>query len=451
MIKSLALVLLIAFGPTLCAQPVHVTLPSGTQLPVSIPGHLPMRVGQPLRAELLYPVYRDNDLILPAHTVVTGTVVALAPDHARRIKSRLRGDFTPFYTPVVRFDAIVAPDGTRTSILTGEATGGAPVYRVVRDPASEGGLIHHLFGQLRQQADDTIQSIIGPNKGDRFIQFLYNQLPYHPQRISSGTAWTVETAAPLQIAALLAPPALPPPPSGHLRLIHPTPPAVSVANSASEEHPTWVLQAYLDQPISSETSTANQPIRATVAEPVLNPDGSVAVPQGAVLTGTVTQARPARRFACVGTLRFNFSELTLPNQQAQTVRTTLTGADSSTAQALNINAEGQASPKTENKVAVPAILLFLASRPLDRDGGRNHHMFGKDAVASGSLGLISFIVGTAAQQPNLASGLGYYSTALSIYPRWIAKGAPVTFPKNTRIVIQTTGTRSTALKPANAP
>lgn len=410
-----------------------------------------MRAGQPLRAELLYPVYRDNRMVLPAHTVVTGTVLALTPDPTRRVKSRLRGDFTPFHTPVVRFDAIVAPDGTRIPVVTGEASGGAPVYRVVRDPDAEGSLFHRLFIQARQQADDTVQTFIGPDKGDRFAQFILNQLPYHPERISGATAWTVETSAPLTMAAALpAPPAPPPPLPGHLRLVHPAPPAAARPEAANEEHPTWILQAYLDQPLSSEVSIANQTIHATVAEPVLNPDGSVAVPEGAVLSGTVTQARPSRRFARVGVLRFNFSQLTLPNQAPQTVRTTLTGADSSSAQALNINAEGQATPKTENKVIVPAILLLLAARPLDRDGGREHHMLGKEAVASGSLGLISLIVGTAAQQPNLAAGLGYYSAALSIYPRWIAKGAPVSFPKDTRVVIQTTGTRSAALKPATA-
>ena len=456
MTLRLALLSLLALAPSvLRAQaspsPGPITLPPGTQLPVSIPDHVPLRVGQPLRAELLYPVYLDNRLVLPAGTVVTGTVLALTPDHARRVKSRLRLDFTPFHTPVVRFDSIVAPDGTRTPISTDEATGGAPVYRVVRDPNAGGSLFHRLFAQARQQADDTVQTFLGPNKGDRFVQFVYNQLPYHPERISSATAWTVETSAPLTLAAaLLPPPVVPPPPPGHFRLVHPAPPAKATAQSANEEHPTWILQAYLDQPLSSEFSTANQAIHATVAEPVLNPDGSVAVPEGAVLSGTVTQARPARRFARVGVLRFNFSQLTLPNQAPQTVRTTLTGADSSSAQALNINAEGQATPKTENKVVIPAILLLLAARPLDRDGGRDHHMFGKEAVASGSLGLISLIVGTAAQQPNFAAGLGYYSAALSIYPRWFSKGAPVSFPKDTRVVIQTTGTRSAALKPATA-
>ena len=50
-------------------------------------------------------------------------------------------------------------------------------------------------------------------------------------------------------------------------------------------------------------------IRAVVAEPVVNGDGSVAVPQGAVMTGTVSEARPARRLGRAGTLVFAFNKI----------------------------------------------------------------------------------------------------------------------------------------------
>lgn len=74
-------------------------------------------------------------------------------------------------------------------------------------------------------------------------------------------------------------------------------------------------------------------------------------------------------------------------------------------------------------------------------------MAGKDATASSGIGLITLIVEVAAQQPNFAVGIGMYSAAVSIYPRYFGKGAKVAFPKDTRIVIQTTATRSVSLKP----
>jgi hypothetical protein len=61
--------------------------------------------------------------------------------------------------------------------------------------------------------------------------------------------------------------------------------------------------------MSSAASIAGESIEATVAEPVRNPDGSIAVPQGSILMGTITEAQPARSFARAGKLRFNFRQI----------------------------------------------------------------------------------------------------------------------------------------------
>ena len=396
-----------------------------------------MHVGQPIRAELLYPVYVDNQLVLPVKTIVTGAVVSLTPDRHRRIQARLRGDFTPFHTPVVRFNAIQPPTGPPITIETTDAREGAPIYRIAPTPPVKGGLLGQYYAIARQTMRDTWSTLTGPGKGDRFVQFIYSQLPYHPERIARATAWTVETSASASLTPIPAPP----------ESLAAAPPAP--VSAAQDAPPTWVIQAYLDSAISSKDSATNQKIQATVAEPVLNPDGSVAVPQGAILSGTITQARPARHFDRAGVLRFNFSQLILPNQQPQTVRTTLAGADSGSPRQLAMDSEGEVKPKPQDKIVIPALLLLAAARPLDQDhdGGNGiGHQFGKDAVASNGIGLIGFIVGTAARQPNFAAGLGYYSAAVAIYPRYIGRGAEVSFPKNTRIVVQTTATRSSALK-----
>ena len=106
-----------------------------------------------------------------------------------------------------------------------------------------------------------------------------------------------------------------------------------------------------------------------------------------------------------------------------------------------MNAEGEVQPKPQDKVIMPLLMLFIATRAGDSE---HHHdndgMAGKDATSSSGLGLISIIVGTASQGPGVALGIGFYSAALSIYPRYFGKGAPVAFPKDTRIVIQTTAT-----------
>jgi len=58
---------------------------------------------------------------------------------------------------------------------------------------------------------------------------------------------------------------------------------------------------------------------------------------------------------------------------------------------------------------------------VDKDDGASG-AFGKNAVASNSLGVIGFIVGTAAGQRNIAACIGYYGAAISIYERWIKRG-----------------------------
>lgn len=431
------------------AQATQFTIPAGTALPLATPANLPMRAGTPIRAELLYPVYADNQLVLPAKTVLSGTIVALKPDHSRRVAGRLRVDFTPFHTPIVHFDSILPPDGPPIPISAGDATDGAPVYRVVPRPTPKGGIVGQYVNFAVQGVRSTVQTFTGPDKGDRFKQFIFNQLPYHPERIAKQTAWTIETSAPVTLAAVAAPPVLPPPPTPNGRVARflapdPPPPPVVASDNA------WLLEAFLDQDISSETSHPGDAIHATVAKPVFNRDGSIAVPEGSLLTGTVAQARPSRKFARAGTLRFNFTQIKLPGEETQSVRASLAAADSSSDRQLAMDSEGQVKEKPQDKILVPALLLLLASRPLDREhhdaagGGRGA---GRDAVASGGLGLISLIVGTAAQQPNLAAGIGYYTAALSIYPRFIAKGTKIAFRKDTRIVLQTTPTHSTAMRP----
>jgi hypothetical protein len=103
-LRSFVLLFLIAVGPGLLAQETSIQIPADTPLPVQLGKHVPMRKGAPLECRLLYSVYAQNQLAIPAGTVLRGSVVALNSDRSRRIHSRLWGDFTPFHIPVVHFD-----------------------------------------------------------------------------------------------------------------------------------------------------------------------------------------------------------------------------------------------------------------------------------------------------------------------------------------------------------
>jgi hypothetical protein len=412
-----------------CQTPA-ATLPQGTPLPVSIDDHLPMHAGQQIHAHLIYPVYVDNTLILPAETVVTGTVTELHANRSQRNNARLNGDFTPFHKPVVGFTGITLPDGTSLPLITSTATDGAPVYRLVAPPPRKGGFIRKQYDAGMQILHGQLEVLTAPHKGDRLLQLFYHQLPYHPERIESGTAWTVETKAPIEI----------PKQPSFVTSAKPEKPA------ATEPHQSWLIQAYLGEELNSATAKSGQPVKATVAEPIYNPDHTIAVPEGATLIGQVTRAKSARSFGRAGALGFDFDQLLLPDGQKQRVQSQVKGVDAASSTDLQMNSEGNVQPKPQDKLVVPLILAFLATRPLDEDGDLQG---AKNFVGSNGFGLAGNIIGWAGGSRNIAAGIGAYGTALSLYRRWIANGHQVVFPRDTRIVLQTTPRKSAVLKPAS--
>jgi hypothetical protein len=450
MIRRLALISAFALSPlSVLGQTAPGVVPAGTPLAVAIDRNYPMRAGEVVRGHLLYPIYADNTLLLPKGTVVTGSVVELLSDRSRRIRAELGGDFTPFHKPQVQFTLIVLPDGATVPLSSGAAATGTQIYRAVAPPPAKGGFIRQEFNSGLSAARGDVAAFTAPGKGDRLLQFIYGRLPYHPQRIESGTSWTIETTASLDIPAQPAPP--PPPPVVPRRKPHfweePTPPA----QAAAADTGAWIVQATLEDTVSSETSKDGQAIKAVVAEPIFNPDHTIAVPQGATLVGVVTRAKPARKFGRTGVLSFRFSQLILPDAETQTVETRLTGADS--AQDIALGSEGEVKSKPQDKIAIPLFLALLAARPLDQDhhGAAYENGTGKNAVGGAAgLGLVGTIVGIAGGSPYAAAGIGYWGAGRAFYDRWIARGQKITFARDTRIVVQTTPRRAAPIKP-NAP
>jgi hypothetical protein len=405
-----------------------------------------MRIGEPIRAHLLYPIYAKDTLLLPKDIVVTGTVIGLLADHKRRLDAALGGDFTPFHIPDVCFDQIVLANGVTVSLAAGRAIDGTSIYRAAAAPAAKGGFLRRQLDSGLNAARSDLAFYIAPGKGDRFLRFLYGRLPYHPQRIEEGTSWTIETTAAVDLPA--QPASLPPDNTAPVHKHHFWDQPEPSVSSPSEDSSTWIVQANLSDSISSETSKSGQPITAVVAEPIYNSDHTVAVPQGATLVGEVTRAKPARRFGRSGVLSFSFSQLTLPNAETQTVETRLTGADS--AQDIALNSEGQAKSKPQDKIAIPLLLALMAGRPLDQDKGRAGAAGqpGRNGVGGAAgLGLVGTVVGLAGGSPYAASAIGYWGAARAFYGRWIAGGQKIAFPRDTRIVVETTPRRSTPLRP----
>lgn len=400
-------------------------LPAGTAFQVEAERNYPMKVGESIEGRLVYPLYANGKLAIPASTLVRGTVVGLESDRKRRVQGRLHGDFTPFHTAQVRFDQLLLPDGALV-LRTAQASAGTPVIKLTAvGVAPRSSLIRRAWDHAISNAHDRIAFFTKPGLGDRALQVLYGQLPYHPERIPAHTAWQFELDLPL---------ALP-----QEAIKNPAPPAPP-APGAPE---AWSIHAVLTGEVTSATAKPGDPVEALVVEPVLDKNGMLVVPQGSTLVGKVTTAKSARSLCRNGKLRFTFQQIRFPAGDHQAVQGGLAGANTQGAQSLSMDAEGTVTPKNKSSVIAPLLLTMLAGRALDEDGS----FAAQATVASNGFGFVGRIVGIAAGSRNLAAGIGYYAAALSTYENFLTPGHDVDFPKDTRIEIETTPLRAPVIKP----
>lgn len=414
--------------PVTSGMPV---LPEGTNLQVETLRHYPMKDNEDVEARLLHPVFVDGRLAVPQDTMLHGKVVALEPDSKARWHARLRGDFTPFHTVQVQFNEMELSTGA-LPISTDKAENGAPVVRLAATAAvHHNSFISRYWSQAKSRMHDQVAYFTAPGRGDRALQLLYHQLPYHPERIEAHTMWSFDLMRPL---------ALPDPPSDE----QPAQPAP--AKNAKPE--TWSVNALLTGRLTSATAKAGDPVQALVVEPVFNRDRQLVVPQGSTLVGRVSEAKAARSLGRNGKLRFNFQQVRFPEGAGpaapnRPVEGSLAGATTESRHDLSMDAEGTVSPRNQSSVIAPLLLTVLAGRALDQDG----NITAQTGVASNGFGFVGRFVGIAAGNRNIAAGIGYYAAALSTYENFLRPGRDVNFPKDTRIEIETTPLRAPVLKP----
>ena len=164
----------------------ELTLREGTVMQVEISRKYPMRTRETIEGYLVYPLYLEEKLVVPANTTVRGTVVELEADTKTRWHARLRGDLTPFHRARVEFTQLALPGGT-VALHTNGAVTGAPVLRLVA-PGTEPhrSLLAREWAAAKSRVRDRIAFFTDPGLGGRGLDFLYHQLPYHPESRVSG-------------------------------------------------------------------------------------------------------------------------------------------------------------------------------------------------------------------------------------------------------------------------
>ena len=429
--------------------PPPAVIATGTYLSVASTRVYPMKLGTKIEARLLAPIYVDNKLVLPANTLLRGSVTKLAPDHAARVWAKLNGDFTPIHQPVVRFDSVETSGGVVT-IGANAAQAGLPMVSLQAKATNKRhALVVKAWDAMKQRVVATKDFFTSPGLGNRMKLALYQQLPYHPQQINADTSWSFPLTDALAVKTIEAsgqPTVYTPPPRKSKKKAKKAKASgqqKAKAATAADASPHWLIHAELETPLNSHTAKAGDPIHARVVAPVYDAKQQLTIPQGATLVGRVTTTKAARSFGRNGHLRFSFQQLKLPAKPAQTVQGSVTGAMASGDKTMSMDAEGNVSGKNNGGVLAPIVLGLLAGHALDTDG----NMGVQTGVASNGFGAAGRVAGIMAGSRSLAAAIGFYAVGLNISSTWLRHGREIVFPQGTRIDIDTAPLNEPILKP----
>lgn len=108
---------------------ISLRVPTGAPLRLYLTKRVSKRVGAPIEAKLLEPVFAFDREVIPAGTVVLGQVSRTEPvSKWQRVQAILNGDFTPLRRAQAEFTALRLPDGREISTHTVETMGLNSIY-----------------------------------------------------------------------------------------------------------------------------------------------------------------------------------------------------------------------------------------------------------------------------------------------------------------------------------
>lgn len=425
------------------AVQIPLTLAKGSPLRITLVKRVPIKnVGVPVEGRLTDPLYVYDHDVLPAGSEVLGHVTQVkGASRMTRAQAIMNGNFTPLRAAQVEFDTLVLKSGKRIPISTLVMPGAAPAIQLVsggkkkgksKDPAS--GVIAAERQQIEARKNAVAAAIRAPDKLGRLKTELKKVLaaesPYHRQAFQPGDVFTAELQAPLHLGMEVLP-------------------ASALTEVGSPPPPDCVIHALLLTPLNSATARRGAPVEAVVTEPLFSAKHQLIIPQGSRLTGTVVQAKAARRLHRNGKLRFTFQSLQPPTERPEAIHASVQRVEVARSSHLKLDAEGGAAPApSKKKYIAPAISVLLAMQAAtpDRDAFR-HGALSTAAPSQGGtvgqvlsggwgLGLVGSALALAVHSRVLTASLGFYGAALSIYSNLLTRGQNVVFPANTPMEIR---------------
>jgi hypothetical protein len=421
--------------PPSSPQSVGLSVPRGTPLQVALDQEIKVKqVGQPVHALIVQPVYAFDRLVIPVGSQVSGQVTKIEKISAgKRTIAALDTDFTPERKVEVSFNDLALADGRHFQLQTSVIPGSGQVMRFVaaaeskekrgmKDAASEE--TRQAKEQAKQAWDKAMKQLKTPGRVHRIERYVETQLPVHAQYIPVGTVYFAELDAPLDFGTEIM--------------------TTKMASSIGGPLPPGsVVHARLVTPLTSATSQKGEAVEAVISEPLLGCAHELILPQGSRLSGTVSQAQPARRMKKNGQLRIRFQQLTQLDGIQEKVEATLEGVQSGRDANVKLDSEGGAeatTPKTRYLATALSLSLAAASMRSDNDVDHGVAHTGGDTgprVAGGVNGfkLVGIMLGLAVKSRALGYTMGAYGAGMSVYSHFIARGQEVVFPKNTAMEI----------------
>jgi len=424
-----------ASDPALAHYPaatIPLSVPIGTPLQVALDQETRIRkVGQPLSAHTVVPVYAFDKLVIPVGTAVSGQITRIEPvSTGKRTLAALDADFSPSHAIDVTFSELILADGKHIPIHTLVTPGSGQLIQFltaanekepkgVKDAAAEKA--KEAKQEAKREWDAAMQQVKQPGKFHKVERYLVAQLPIHPQYINAGTVYFAELQEALDFGS------------------EPLTPEMAASLGAAPP-PGSFVRALLITPLNSASTPKGAPVEAVLSQPLF--DGKhLILPQGCRLRGSVVQVEPAHYMSRNGQLRMVFHELLPPEGAggalvAQKVDANLEGLQSAAADNVKLDAEGGAeagSPKS--RYLLTTISIGLAAVSAGVGGDTLGDTPERAAGGAGGFKLIGIALGAGIHSQPFGMAMGAFGAARSVYVHFIARGREVVFPKNTAMQI----------------
>ena len=420
--------------PTDTAKPAAIALavPIGTPIQLALDEETRIRkVGQPLTAHTVEPVYAFDKLVIPVGAQVSGQITSIEPVSAgKRTLSALDADFTPSHAIDVTFTELILAGGQHIPIRTVVTPGSGQVIQFltaanekepkgIKDAAAEKA--KEAKEEAKREWEAAMQQVKQPGKFHKAERYVIALLPIHPQYINAGTVYFAELQEPLDFGS------------------EPLTPEMAASLGATPP-PGSFVRTLLTTPLNSASTPKGAPVEAILSQPLF--DGKrLILPQGCRLKGSVVQVQPARYMSRNGQLRMVFHELLPPEGAggeivAQKVEANLEAVQAAAADNVALDAEGGAqagSPKSRYLLTTISIGLAAVSAGVGGDtlGDSTEGAAG----GAGGYKVIGIILGATVHSQPFGIAMGAFGAAKSVYIHFIARGHEVVFPKNTAMQI----------------